>query len=122
MESGLAEVILGFRRDPQIGPVVVLGIGGVLAEIYQDYSVRVAPVGLVEARAMIDEVRGLAVIRGFRGLPMGDVTALCDAVVAMSQLAFLEVAEAEINPLIVRGEGQGIVGVDALVAQVQSEN
>jgi hypothetical protein len=71
---------------------------------------------------MIDEVRGLAVIRGFRGLPMGDVTALCDAVVAMSQLAFLEVAEAEINPLIVRGEGQGIVGVDALVAQVQSEN
>ena len=64
MASGLAEVILGFRRDPQLGPVVVLGVGGVLAEIYQDFSVRLAPVGMDEAREMIDEVKGLAVIRG----------------------------------------------------------
>jgi acyl-CoA synthetase (NDP forming) len=119
MESGLAEVILGFRRDAQLGPVVVLGVGGVLAEIYQDYSVRMAPVGLDDARTMIDEVRGLAVLQGFRGIPAGDITALCDAIVAMSQLAHVEAVEAEINPLLVRGEGQGVVGVDALVVPTQ---
>ena len=124
MERGLAEIILGFRRDPQIGPVVVLGAGGVLAEIYRDFAVRVAPVGLDEARTMIDDVRGLAVVRGFRGLPVGDNAALADAVVAMSQLACLdvaEVAEAEINPLLVRGEGQGVVGVDGLVVLTRPE-
>ena len=66
MEKGLAEVILGFRRDPQVGPVVVLGVGGVLAEIYKDIAVRLAPVAR-DARAMVDEVSGLAVIRGYRG-------------------------------------------------------
>lgn len=124
MEAGLAEVILGFRRDPQIGPVVVLGMGGVLAEIYKDFAVRVAPVGADAARAMIEEVRGLAPLCGFRGLPRGDVSALAGAIVAMSQLAFLdgpEVDEAEINPLLVRGEGQGVVGVDGLVVLAQPE-
>ena len=51
MEKGLAEVILGFRRDPQVGPVVVLGAGGVLAEIYKDIAIRIAPVSLESARA-----------------------------------------------------------------------
>ena len=76
MEKGLAEVILGFRRDPQVGPVVVLGAGGVLAEIYKDIAIRLAPVGIATARAMVEEVRGLAVIRGYRGLPRGDCEAL----------------------------------------------
>ncbi|HYK15499.1 MAG TPA: acetate--CoA ligase family protein, partial [Burkholderiales bacterium] len=118
MEKGLAEVILGFRRDPQVGPVVVLGAGGVLAEIYKDIALRIAPVGIETARAMVDEVRGLALIRGYRGLPRGDCEALAQAVVAMSQLAALEgraVEEAEINPLIVKAEGQGVVAVDGLI-------
>ena len=71
MEKGLAEIILGFKRDPQVGPVVVLGIGGVLAEIYKDIAIRLAPVDLDTARGMVEEVRGLAVIRGYRGLPRG---------------------------------------------------
>jgi succinyl-CoA synthetase beta subunit len=118
MEKGLAEVILGFRRDPQVGPVVVLGAGGVLAEIYKDIAIRLAPVGIKTARAMVEEVRGLAVIRGYRGLPRGDCDALAQAVVAMSQLAALDrriVNEAEINPLIVKPEGQGVVAVDGLI-------
>ena len=122
MEAGLAEAILGFRRDPQIGPVVVLGVGGVLAEIYRDFAVRMAPVGLDQAQAMIDEVRGLAVLQGFRGLQPGDTAALAEAVVAMSQLACVdgaEVSEAEINPLLVRGAGQGVVGVDGLVVMTE---
>jgi acyl-CoA synthetase (NDP forming) len=118
MEKGLAEVILGYRRDPEVGPVVVLGVGGVLAEIYEDISVRMAPVGLDEARRMIDEVKGLAIIRGYRGLPKGDCEALAQAIIAVSQLARLpeqEVSEAEINPLLVRREGEGVVAVDGLV-------
>jgi acyl-CoA synthetase (NDP forming) len=118
MEKGLAEVILGFRRDPQVGPVVVLGAGGVLAEIYKDIAIRIAPVSIEGARAMVEEVRGLALIRGYRGLPRGDCEALAAAVTALSQLAALEgrqVAEAEINPLIVKPAGEGVVAVDGLI-------
>jgi len=117
MEKGLAEVILGYQRDPQVGPVVVLGVGGVLAEIYRDIAVRLAPVTAEEASRMIEEVKGLAVIRGYRGLPRGDTAALARAVAAFSQLAHLEprVAEAEINPLIVKAEGLGVVAVDGLL-------
>ncbi|MGH8633797.1 MAG: acetate--CoA ligase family protein, partial [Burkholderiales bacterium] len=117
MEKGLAEVILGYKRDPQVGPVVVLGVGGVLAEIYRDFALRLAPVTEEEAGRMIEEVKGLAVIRGYRGLPRGDTTALARAVSAFSALAHLEprVAEAEINPLIVKPEGEGVVAVDGLL-------
>ncbi|HUT48743.1 MAG TPA: acetate--CoA ligase family protein [Alphaproteobacteria bacterium] len=113
MVAGLGEVLLGFRREPGVGPVVVLGAGGVLAELYEDVAVRLAPVDEREARAMIAEVRGLAPLRGYRNLPRGDLGALAGAVARFSQLAALPVAEAEINPLIV-GE-IGAVAVDALV-------
>jgi acyl-CoA synthetase (NDP forming) len=117
MEKGLAEVILGYKRDPQVGPVVVLGVGGVLAEIYRDLALRLAPVTEDEAGRMIEEVKGLAVIRGYRGLPRGDIAALARAVSAFSGLAHLDrrVAEAEINPLIVKPEGEGVVAVDGLI-------
>jgi len=117
MEKGLAEVILGYRRDAQVGPVVVLGVGGVLAEIYRDFAVRLAPVTAGEAARMVEEVKGLAVIRGYRGLPGGDIAALARAVAAFSQLAALEprVAEAEVNPLIVKAESEGVVAVDGLL-------
>ncbi|MCH6470731.1 acetate--CoA ligase family protein [Sinomonas terrae] len=118
MESGLAEVILGFRRDPEVGPVVVLGIGGILAELYRDIAVRIAPVGIEEARSMVAQVKGLAVVRGYRGLPLGDTEALAQAVVSMSQLADdpqAGIAEAEINPLLVLPDGEGVVAVDGLV-------
>ena len=116
MEQGLAEVIVGYRHDALVGPVVVAGIGGVLAEIYKDIALRMAPVSEQEAAAMIDEVKGLAVIRGYRNLPRGDVAALARAIAAFSQLALLPgqpVAEAEINPLLVKENG--VVAVDGLV-------
>lgn len=117
MERGLAELILGFKRDPQVGPVVVLGVGGVLAEVYKDFAVRLAPVTVKDAEAMIEEVKGLAVIRGWRGLPKGDRAALAQAVSAFSQLAFVEgIAEAEVNPLMVKREGEGVIAVDGLIA------
>ncbi len=118
MEKGLAEIILGFKRDPQVGPVVVLGIGGVLAEIYKDFAARLAPVSVEDAAKMIEQVKGLAPIRGYRGMTRGDCAALAQTVSAFSQLAYLDsVAEAEINPLIVKPEGEGVVAVDGLVVQ-----
>lgn len=118
MEQGLAEVILGFKRDPQVGPVVVLGIGGILAEIYHDFAARLAPVSVAEAGRMMAEVKGLAVIRGYRGLPKGDCLALALAISLFSQLAHLDsIAEAEINPLMVKPEGEGVVAVDGLIVQ-----
>jgi len=118
MERGLAEVILGFRRDPLVGPTITVGLGGVLAEIYKDASTRLAPVDAAEAAAMIDEVKGLATIRGYRNLPLGDVAGLARTIAAFSQLAhenFAEVSEAEINPLLVKRAGEGVVAVDGLV-------
>ena len=118
MEKGLAEIILGFKRDPQVGPVVVLGIGGILAEIYKDFASRLAPVSVEDATAMIEEVKGLAIIRGYRGMPKGDCASLAKTVNAFSQLAYIDsIVEAEINPLIVKKDGEGVVAVDGLIVQ-----
>lgn len=118
MIKGLGEAIVGFRRDPRVGPLVAVGVGGILAEVYGDVAVRPAPVDLASARAMIAEVKGFAPLRGFRGLPEGDLEALAAIVVAISHLALSDapkIAEAEINPVIVRAKGQGAVAVDGLV-------
>jgi succinyl-CoA synthetase beta subunit len=123
MEKGLVEMILGYRRDPQVGPVVMLGAGGVLAEVYRDFALRLAPVTVEEAARMIDEVKGLALIRGYRNLPRGDVAALARAVCAFSALALVDgrIAEAEVNPLIVKPEGEGVVAVDGLLVLSDNE-
>jgi acyl-CoA synthetase (NDP forming) len=114
MERGLAEAIVGYRDDPVVGPLVLVGAGGTLAELYRDFVLACAPVSEAEATAMIEQVKGLAPIRGYRNLPKGDVAALARAVSALSRLALVEgrpIAEAEINPLIVKREGA--VAVDA---------
>ncbi|MSO54728.1 MAG: CoA-binding protein [Rhodospirillales bacterium] len=114
MTRSLCEVLVGYRRDPEVGPVVVLGMGGILAELRHDFAVRPAPIDNATARAMIDEVVGLAIVRGFRARPKGDMTALVSAVVRLSRLAGLaQVAEAEINPLMIRETG--VVAVDSRV-------
>jgi acyl-CoA synthetase (NDP forming) len=117
MQSGLAEAIVGYRDDAVVGPLVLLGAGGVLTEVYRDYVLRMAPVSEREAGEMIEQVKGFAAIRGYRNLPRGDLQALARAVSAFSTLCLLKgrpVREAEINPLIVKADG--VVAVDALVA------
>jgi len=115
MIAGVGEALIGYRVDRDVGPLVMVAAGGVFTEIYRDRSLRLAPVDLDTARDMIAEVRGLKVLAGYRGKPAGDLDALARAVVALSQLALDEtVAEAEINPLIVRPAGQGVIAVDAL--------
>ena len=116
MESGLAEAIVGYRDDPLVGPLALVGAGGVMAEIYKDVVLALAPVSVEEAEEMIARVKGFAVLRGYRGLPRGDLRALAKTVAALSRLALVPgrpVAEAEINPVIVKREGA--VAVDGLV-------
>ena len=118
MESGLAEALVGYRDDPVVGPIVVVGAGGVLAEVYRDAEVRMAPVSEEEAEEMIARVKGFAAIRGYRNLPRGDVAALAKAVASVSRLALAKgrpVLEAEINPLLVKASG--VVALDALVVR-----
>ena len=118
MESGLAEAIVGYRDDPVVGPIVLVGLGGVLAEVYRDTQVRMAPVSEGEAEEMIAKVKGFAAIRGYRNLPRGDIRALARAVAAVSRLGLASgrpVFEAEINPLLVKADG--VVAVDALVVR-----
>jgi acyl-CoA synthetase (NDP forming) len=118
MMKGLGEVLIGYRVDADVGPMVMLAAGGILAEIHRDRSLRLAPVDLLTAQEMIGEVKALQAFAGFRGRPAGDLDALALALVALSQLAVVDgpaVAEAEVNPLIVRPKGQGVVAVDALV-------
>ncbi len=118
MARGLGEAIVGFRRDPEVGPVVLLGTGGVMAELFRDVSLRPAPVDLEEAREMVGEVKGLRALAGWRGLPRGDLDALARAVACLSRLAARDdVAEAEVNPAIVGPEGEGVTVADAWVVR-----
>lgn len=118
--EAVADVLIGYRVAPDVGPIVVLSTGGLLAEVFADTSVRLAPVTPETAREMIAEVKGLALASGYRNAPKGDLEALVHALVAMSQLAVNSrgVAEAEANPVMVRRDGLGAVAVDALVRAV----
>jgi len=116
MCHGLGEALIGIIHDPVAGPMVTLAMGGVMTEIYRDSAVRPAPVDLQAARAMVAEVKGFALLSGYRNRPKGDLAALAQAVVDVSRLAMSpRIREAEINPLLVRAEGEGVVMLDALV-------
>lgn len=125
MAQSLAEVLVGYRVDPDGGPIVMLASGGVTAELYGDRSLRPAPITHDEAFDMIGEVRALKLLDGYRGAPRGDLDALADSLVVMSQLATrddLKVLEAEVNPLMVLPEGQGVLGVDGLVSVSRADD
>jgi acetate---CoA ligase (ADP-forming) len=119
MISGLGEVLIGYRVDRDVGPLIMVASGGVVAEIMRDRSLRLAPIDLAMAHDMIAQVRGLVALAGYRGKPKGDLAALAQAIVALSRLSDdASVAEAEINPLIVGPAGEGVIAVDALVRLV----
>ena len=112
------EVIVGVSCDPQLGPVLLFGTGGVMVEVYNDVALRRCPITRAEAQAMIAEVKGARLLQGFRGRPAADIEALADTLVRVSHLAMhLEghLAELDINPLMVLPSGQGVTAADALV-------
>jgi succinyl-CoA synthetase beta subunit len=89
-----------------------------LAELTRRITARIAPVSLEEAMGMIADLPELRLLQGFRGLPRGDVAALAAAIQALSTLAASDVTEAEINPLIIKPEGQGVVALDGLLLRM----
>ena len=116
MVRGEAEVIVGARRDPQFGAVVLVGLGGIAVEVLKDVGLAPAPVSAERARSMLEGLRAAPLLRGARGRPALDVPAIVDAVVRLSWLAAdlgPRLVELEINPLIVRESGHGAIAVDA---------
>lgn len=117
--QGVGEVLIGLRRDPEVGHLIMLAAGGVMTEIYKDRTMRLAPVTIDSAREMVSEVKGLKALAGFRGKPKGDLEAVAQALVNLSRLACISTAtvdEAEVNPLIVMPEGEGVLAVDGLIS------
>jgi acetyltransferase len=121
MFAGGREVILGGKRDPSFGPVVMFGLGGVYVEVFGDVAFRLAPLSREDAEEMMFEVQGSRLLRGVRGEPPADVDAVVEALLALSRLMVEcpEVAEIDVNPLLVFE--QGVAGVDAR-AVVKSQN
>ena len=114
--TGGVEMIIGVKIDPQYGPLVVVGAGGVLVELLGDARAMLAPVGAAEARAVIDTLAARPLLDGLRGAPPADIDALVDAVVRLSHLAAAlgdVIAEIDVNPILVRADG--VVALDALV-------
>lgn len=112
------ETILGVTRDPVFGAVVMFGLGGVFVEAFKDVSFRVAPFGIGEARAMIDEVRGRVLLTGLRGQLAADEDALADAIARLSVYAARHadaIESIDINPFVVLPRGQGALALDALI-------
>ncbi|MFI8105972.1 acetate--CoA ligase family protein [Streptomyces sp. NPDC086023] len=116
VERGV-EMVVGVTQDQLFGPTVTVGLGGVLVEVLHDAAVRVPPFGEDQARAMLRELRGHALLEGVRGAPPADVDALVEVVLRVQRMALElgdELSELDINPLMVLPRGQGAVALDAL--------
>lgn len=118
MAPKAAEVILGFQHDAELGPIAMIGIGGVQAEIYQDVACRLAPVSAAEALRALHSLRGRRIFEGFRGLPAADLPALAAMIERLSLFFAAHAAEIdslEINPVRVLAPGQGAIACDAVL-------
>ena len=119
MITGGTEFVLGAKNlDPVFGPVVMVGLGGIFVEILHDISLRLAPVGLAEARAMLRELKGFALLEGARGRPPSDIEALARAVVDLSSFALAhahDIVSCDINPFLVLTDGA--VALDAVIVR-----
>jgi len=111
---GGLEVLIGMNRDPQFGPLVTFGLGGIYVEALKDVTFRVAPFTRLDAQAMLSEIRSKALLDGVRGKPAVDKDAIVDVLLRMGQLVqdFPEIAEFDINPLIVYQKEQGAIAID----------
>ena len=114
------EMMLGVVRDPVFGPVVAAGLGGIHVEVLRDIAYRIAPVTPDEALRMLRELRGYKLLEGVRGAPPADIAALVDTIVRLSWFAHdldADIAELDINPLLVFERGAGVKVVDALMVR-----
>jgi len=118
MVAGGTEVIAGMSQDPQFGPTIAFGLGGIFVEVLKDISLRVTPLSKSDAQNMVREIKGYPILKGIRGQAPADVDAVIDLLQKLSDLVedFKEdIAEIDINPLLVFDEGRGVKALDALV-------
>ena len=113
-EKGV-ETIVGLTRDPQFGPVVMFGLGGVFVEIYRDVAFRLAPLDLDEALDMVKEVKAYQILKGYRGQPPSDIEAIASTIVKVGELGYRikEIKEIDINPLMVYPKG--VLAIDVRI-------
>ena len=118
MVKGGTEVIVGVKNDPQFGPTIMFGLGGIFVEILKDVSLRIAPINRDEAIEMVKEIKGYKVLTGARGRPKSDIDAIINVLVRVSHLAIDlqdSISELDINPLLVLEQGRGAFVADTLV-------
>jgi acetyl-CoA synthetase len=116
MLKGGVELVVGVKRDPQVGPVLLVGLGGVLVEIMRDTVLALAPVGRAEARRMLERLKGFKLLQGYRGSPPADLDAVCEVIACVSEFAadFADqIEEIDVNPLLARPDGA--IALDALI-------
>jgi acetate---CoA ligase (ADP-forming) subunit beta len=115
MVQGRRELMLGMKRDPQYGPCISFGLGGIFAEALNDVALCLAPVSALEASALVDGIRAKVVLDAYRGMPPVDRSALIEAIIGLGRIATEhgEIAEIDINPMIIAGDRP--IAVDALV-------
>jgi acetyltransferase len=117
MAAPAYEVFVGAKKDPEFGPVVLFGSGGILVELFKDVAIRVAPLDARAARRMIEETHAGTLLNGYRGRPPADREALVKFLVRFSRLLVEhpEIVDVDINPLVVSQGHGGCVVVDAKI-------
>ena len=113
-----AELIAGIGVDPQFGPLLLVGLGGIFTEVLDDVTLRMPPVDFDDAVDMLSELRGRAILEGVRGMPRGDVHAAAACLVRLGRRATElgdRIAAVDVNPLFVLADGEGVLAGDALV-------
>ncbi len=114
------EILLGVTCDPMYGPMVMVGLGGVFVEVFQDVALYPAPMGKGEARKMLESLKSFRLLEGYRGQAPRDIDALCNLIVKVSEYAVAkkdELRELDLNPVFVYEEGKGIAVIDALIVK-----
>jgi acetyltransferase len=124
MVAGGREIIIGGKNDPQFGPVVLVGLGGIFVEIFEESVIRVAPIDRIEAKKMVEELKGVQILKGARGYKPFDIESVEEALLRLSQLMvdFPEIKELDVNPLRVFYEGSGCCALDARISVGSTEN
>jgi acetyltransferase len=117
------EVILGMKRDPNFGPLLMFGLGGIYVELFKDVVFRIAPFGRNVARRMIKGIKGYPMLKGFRGRPLADIEAIEKMLVTLGHLAenHPEIKEMDINPLLVHSKGKGATVADVIITLDEPE-